>query len=180
MATNRKQPQRRQGGEPRHTDLNPLKLPPDTRKRQEGWTDSDEPMGEDLPDEPARSPSSAVRYRQPSESLRGLGEQDDGPDTTRQIPTPPRRTSQAYSGLPGQMRGTRRAQYNHRYSTATNAEKNTHESIHALVIVCRRRYDSGVSPVVNSFLGAGVGSRKIQRCHVWLPTILPDRRGSWT
>lgn len=104
MATNRKQSQRRQGGETKQPDLNPLKLPPDTRKRQEGWTDRDEPMGEELPDEPTRSPSSAVRYRQPSESLRGLGEQDDGPDTTRQIPASPRRTSQAYSGLPGQMR----------------------------------------------------------------------------
>lgn len=104
MATNRKQSQRKQGGESRNIDLNPLKLPPDTRRRSEEWTDSDEPVGEDLPDEPPRTPSSAVRYRQPSESLRGTGAQDDGPDTTRQIPAPPRRTSQAYSGLPGQTR----------------------------------------------------------------------------
>lgn len=104
MATNRKQSQRKQGGESRNIDLNPLKLPPDTRRRSEEWTDSIEPVGEDLPDELPRTPSSAVRYRQPSESLRGTGAQDDGPDTTRQIPAPPRRTSQAYSGLPGQTR----------------------------------------------------------------------------
>ena len=37
MATNRRQSQRKQGGESRQTDLNPLKLPPDTRKRPTGW-----------------------------------------------------------------------------------------------------------------------------------------------
>ena len=104
MATNRRQSQRRQGGDSRQTDLNPLKLPPDTRKRQEGWTESDEPVGEDLPDEPPRTPSSAIRYRQPSGGLRGIREQGDDPETTRQIPASPRRTSQAYSGLPGQPR----------------------------------------------------------------------------
>ena len=104
MATNRKQSQRKQGGDAKQTDLNPLKLPPDARKRPEGWTTGDEPMGEDLPDDLPRSPSSAVRYRQPSGSLRGIREQDDDPDTTRQIPGSPRRTSQAYSGLPGQPR----------------------------------------------------------------------------
>ncbi len=105
MATNRKQPQRKQSGD-KHTDLNPLKLPPDTRKRQEGWTDSDEPVeGEDLPEETPRPPTSAIRYdRQPSGSLRGVRERDDDPDTTRQIPGAARRTSQAYSGVPGQMR----------------------------------------------------------------------------
>ena len=104
MATNRKQSQRKQGGDAKQTDLNPLKLPPDARKRPEGWTTGDEPMGEDLPDDLPRSPSSAVRYRQPSGSLRGIREKDDDPDTTRQIPGSPRRTSQAYSGLPGQPR----------------------------------------------------------------------------
>lgn len=103
MATNRRQPQRKRGSDTRPTELNPLPLPPDTRKRPEGWTDSDEPVGEDLPDEPPRTPSSAIRYRQPSESLRGIREQDD-PETTRQIPAPVRRTSQAYSGPTGQPR----------------------------------------------------------------------------
>ena len=104
MATNRRQSQRRQGGDSRQTDLNPLKLPPDTRKRPKGWTESDEPVGEDLPNEPPRAPSSAIRYRQPSGGLRGVREQGDDPETTRQIPAPARRTSQAYSGLPGQPR----------------------------------------------------------------------------
>ena len=104
MATNRRQSQRKQGGDVKQTDLNPLKLPSDARKRSEGWANSDEPLGEDLPDDLPRSPSSAVRYRQPTGGLRGIREQDDDPDTTRQIPGSSRRTSQAYSGVPGQMR----------------------------------------------------------------------------
>src|ERR1700676_3788059 len=103
MATNSRQHQRKQSSDTKRTDLNPLKLPPDTRK-QEGWTESDEPVeGEDLPEDMPRTPSSAIRYRQPSGNLRGIREQDDDPDTTRQpIPGSTRRTSQAYNG--GQMR----------------------------------------------------------------------------
>ncbi len=106
MATNRRQPERKQSSDTKRTDLNPLKLPPDTRKRQEGLIDSDEPVeGEDLPEEMPRTPSSAIRYRQPSGNLRGIREQDDDPDITRQqIPGSTRRTSQAYNGVPGQMR----------------------------------------------------------------------------
>ena len=107
MATNSRQPRRKQSGDTKRTDLNPLKLPPDTRKRQEGWTDIDEPVeGEDLPADTPRLPTSAIRYKQPSGSLRGMRERDDDPDTTRQqVPGgPSRRTSQAYSGVPGQMR----------------------------------------------------------------------------
>jgi hypothetical protein len=106
MATNRKQSQRKQSGDAKHTDLNPLKLPPDTRKRQEGWTDSDEAaVGEDLPDDLPRPPSSAIRYRQPEDGSRDRGERDDDPDTTRQqIAGPSRRTSQAYNGVPGPVR----------------------------------------------------------------------------
>ena len=108
MATNRKQPQRKQSSDTKRTDLNPLKLPPDTRKRQEGWADIDEPVeGEDLPAETPRPPTSAIRYRQPTGSLRGAHERDDDPvteTTSQQVPGPSRRTSQAYSGVPGQMR----------------------------------------------------------------------------
>jgi hypothetical protein len=106
MATNRRQPERKRSTDTKRTDLNPLKLPPDTRKRQEDWTDSDEPVeGEDLPDNMPRTPSSAIRYGQPSGNLHGIREQDDDPDITRQqIPGSTRRTSQAYNGVPGQMR----------------------------------------------------------------------------
>ena len=106
MATNRRQPERKQNSDTKRTDLNPLKLPPDTRKRQEGRIDSDEPVeGENLPDDMPRTPSSAIRYGQPSGNLRGIREQDDDPDTTRQpIPGSMRRTSQAYNGGPSQMR----------------------------------------------------------------------------
>lgn len=106
MATNSRQHQRKQSSDTKRTDLNPLKLSPDTRKQQEGWTDSDGPVeGEDLPEEMPRTPGSAIRYRQPSENLRGIREQDDDPDRTRQhIPGSTRRTSQAYGGVPGQMR----------------------------------------------------------------------------
>jgi hypothetical protein len=106
MATNSRQPQRRQIGESKRTDLNPLKLPPDTRKRQEVLTDVEEPVeSEDLPSDPPRPPTSAIRYRQPSGNLRGIREQEDDLDTTyRQIPNSPRRTSQAYGTVPSQMR----------------------------------------------------------------------------
>ena len=137
MATNRRQSQRKQGGDARQTDLNPLKLPPDTRKRPEGWTESDEPAGEDLPDEPPRPPSSAIRYNQPSESRRGGREQDDDdhdPETTRQIPASQRRTSQAYNGLPpGQMRI--RAGRNTTTDIPQPQKKAPHRSMHWLLYV---------------------------------------------
>jgi hypothetical protein len=106
MATNRKQPQRKQAGENKHTDLNPLKLPPDTRKRQEAETDVDELVeGEDLPSDPPRPATSAIRYRQPSGSLRKVREQESDPDTTsQQILNAPRRAGQAPGAVPGPIR----------------------------------------------------------------------------
>ncbi|HET9999957.1 MAG TPA: hypothetical protein VFQ36_03620 [Ktedonobacteraceae bacterium] len=106
MATNRRQPQRKQGDDTKRADLNPLKLPPDTRKRQDGWTELDDPFeSEDIPPDPPRQPTSAIRYQQPTGGLRGMRERDDDPDTTRQhIQAPSRRTSKAYNGLPGPTR----------------------------------------------------------------------------
>src|SRR5260370_2292241 len=106
MATNRKQPQRKQTGEKKRTDPNPLKLPPDTRKRKEVETDVEELVeGEDLPSDPPRPATSAIRYRQPSGSLRKVREQESDPDTTsQQILNSPRRAGQAPGAVPGPIR----------------------------------------------------------------------------
>jgi len=108
MASNGKQPQQKRSGDTKGFDLNPLKLPPDLNRRQEGWTNDEALIDDDaLPSDPPRQPTSAIRYRQPIGNMRGTREQENDPETgmtRQQIPLSPRRTSQAYDTFPNPVR----------------------------------------------------------------------------